>query len=172
MDNIHTKVMNFIRLFHPEEQMEVSEVHLYMYTNGQCFRFAQILHTAFFNYDPKIIGYGRVATAHKVSKMSGLIENCMYNHFVCEINHKEYDIAGEYFCDPDIPTITIPIRDKQQIDQILAPMVKSDGTFDSDYRFRYQLSDADITYVLSNNLESYRNVSMTDDLMDVLCSCT
>lgn len=108
---MHQEVMGFIELFHPKEQLHLGILHDIVYTTGQCFRFAQILCTAFRHYDSHIVGVGMVPEGTPYHTLRKEVLQGTYNHYYARIAGSYYHILGCDGSDPSAFGVDVEILD-------------------------------------------------------------
>ena len=108
---MHQEVLDFIELFHPKEQSNVGIRHELIYANGQCFRFAQILCTAFRHYDSRIVGVGMMSEGTPYHTLQKEVLRGTYNHYYARIDGSYYHIFGCDGLDPSDFEVDVEIHD-------------------------------------------------------------
>lgn len=111
---MHQEVIDFIELFHPKEQPNVGAWHEFIYTHGQCFRFAQILCTAFRHYNSHIVGVGMMPEGTPYHTLQKEVLRGTYNHYYARIEGSYYHIFGCEGSDPSDFGVDVEIHDPSE----------------------------------------------------------
>lgn len=171
---MHQDVIGFIELFHPKEQPSVGLWHELIYANGQCFRFAQILCTAFRHYDSHIVGVGMMSAGTPYRILQKEVLHGTYNHYYARIDGSYYHIFGCDGSDPSDFEVDVEILDPSDFrtDDVreitwLSRYFNEDQCLKEDTKFMRVLSQEEINSVLQLG-ERYHNPRLEAALTDCI----
>lgn len=167
-------VIEFIELFHPQEQPSVGEWHELIYANGQCFRFAQILCAAFRHYDSHIVGVGTMLEGTSYHALQEEVLRGTYNHYYACIDGSYYHIFGCDGSDPSDFEVDVEIHDLSDLhtDDVreipwLSKYFDEHQCLKEDTKFMRVLSQDEIDSVLRHS-ERYHNQRLETALADCI----
>lgn len=173
-ENIRQDVIKFIELFHPKEQPNVGAWHELIYANGQCFRFAQILCTAFQHYDSHIVGVGTMLIGTSYRALQEEVLRGTYNHYYTYIDGSYYHIFGCDGSDPSDFEVDVEIRDPSDLctDDVreipwLSKYFDEHQCLKEDTKFMRVLSQDEINSILQH-IERYHNQRLEAALVDCI----
>jgi hypothetical protein len=171
---MHQEVIDFIELFHPKEQPSVGLWHELIYANGQCFRFAQILCTAFHHYDSHIVGVGMMLEGTPYHTLRKEVLRGTYNHYYARIDGSYYHIFGCDGSDPSDFGVDVEILDPSDFrtDNVheiawLSHYFDEHQCLKADTKFMRVLSQEEINSVLQLG-ERYHNPRLEAALTDCI----
>lgn len=172
---MYSDVIRFIDLFHPKEQPNLSVFNSYIFTKGQCFRFAQILATTFQHNGAKIVGTGTICGGTPYGAFRKEVLNGTYNHYFTRIDDCYYDIngcAGECAADLDVDEEILDpnefLSENGRDIPWLSKYLDENQIFNVDVKFIRTLSQKEIDSVESITCEYYHNEFMEKTLDTVI----
>ena len=164
---MYSDVIRFIDLFHPKEQPNLSVFNSYIFTKGQCFRFAQILATTFQHNGAKIVGTGTICGGTPYGAFRKEVLNGTYNHYFTRIDDCYYDIngcAGECAADLDVDEEILDpnefLSENGHRIPWLFKYLDENQIFNDDVKFMRVLSQKEIDTVETLTCEYYHNEFM------------
>ncbi len=167
--NERQEVLDFIDLFYPAEQKEVGDIHQLIYTQGQCFRFAQMLRIAFKQHSPVIVGTGIMTPTTSLEDVINEIEHCTYNHYYCKIGNECFDISGvRDWSDDDYYHVLVHQWRGEPLMDMFEECLDENKHFNGDWRCICELTDDEVLKVEKQLKDKYHRPDMHKWLLSVI----